>query len=112
MRRVVVYASVMLIGLVGSIGPMARATDDPAYVGGWVQCKDAGTLHFSPGETLTPRPIHIFFTLDLFDCTSSDPSIHGGSVGVGTGSVEGSLGDRRGRRRRGDQLRWPRNGRA
>jgi hypothetical protein len=43
-------------------------------------CNDAGTVQVKPGLTFEPRDVRISLTLDLFDCSSSDPSISGGVV--------------------------------
>jgi hypothetical protein len=56
------------------------AVPTAAVADGWVSCFDRGPIRITPGLMFVPGAVHFDATLELYDCTSSDPTIHGGVV--------------------------------
>lgn len=81
MRRLIAAsAAACLLALFAAAPATARKANRAPRTGGWIVCNDTGTIHITPGLTLLPRPARFDFTLALFDCVSSDKTIHGGTV--------------------------------
>jgi hypothetical protein len=79
-QRVLIWIGIAGLILAAAAPSSAQNADQVPSTGGWVGCSDSGVIHITPGITLTPQPVRISFTLELFGCSSSDPTIHSGTV--------------------------------